>query len=115
MLAHLAHLLHLPPLVTYIIALSALLIGALLLGLILHRVFHRLARNLKGLWGELIIEMLEYLVLPLLVVGALNVAVRLIDLPPRIDHIVSKTTYAVILIVVFNLLSRAVAVFFRNL
>lgn len=115
MLAHLAHLLHLAPLVTYIIALSALLLGALILGIILHRIFHRLARHLTGFWGDFTIEVLEYLVLPLLVVGALKLAIDLIDLPPRYDHIASKVTSAVVLVVVFNLLSRAVALFFRNL
>jgi small-conductance mechanosensitive channel len=115
MLAKLAHLLHLPPLVTYILALSALVLGAVLFGFILHRLFHRLARHLKGVAGELTIEVLEYLVLPLVVVGALSLAVRLLELPSHYQGIASKGIYAVILVVVFNLLSRAVALFLRSL
>ncbi len=115
MLAHLAHLLHLRPLVAYIVALSAVLLGALVLAIILHRIFHRLARNLTGLWGEFTIDVLEYLVMPLLVVGALNVAVKLLELPSRYEHIAAKISSAVILVIVFNLLARVVALFFRNL
>jgi small-conductance mechanosensitive channel len=115
MLPYLAHLLHLPPLITYIIALSALLIGALLLGFILHRLFHRVALHLQGLWGDLLIEVLEYLVLPLVVVGVLGVAIRLVDMPARFQHVASKTIYAVILVAVFNLISRAVALFLKSL
>lgn len=115
MLAHLAHLLHLPPLIAYIIVLSALLIGAVSLGWILHRIFHRMAQHLKGTWGDLTIEVLEYMVLPLLVVGAVDVAVELLELPPRYGRFVGKSVSAVILVVIFNLLARAVAVLLRNL
>ncbi len=52
MLAHLAHLLHLPPLVAYIIALSALLVGAVSLGWILHRIFHRSRPAREGYVGR---------------------------------------------------------------
>jgi small-conductance mechanosensitive channel len=115
MLAHLAHLLHLPPFVAYIIVLSALLIGAVAMGWILHRIFHRIAQHVKGAWGDLTIEVLEYLVLPLLVVGAVDVAVEVLELPLRWEHIVRKLVSAVILVVIFNLLARAVAVLLRNL
>ncbi len=66
MLAHLAHFLHLPPFVAYIIALSVLLIGAVFLGWILHRIFHRMAERLTGTWNDLTVEVLEFLALPLL-------------------------------------------------
>ncbi len=115
MLAHLAHLLHLPPLVAYIIALSALLVGAVSLGWILHRIFHRVALHVKGTWGDLTIEVLEYLALPLLVVGAVDIAVELLELPSRYERFVGKSVSAVILVVIFNLLARAVALLLRNL
>ncbi len=115
MLVNLAHLLHLPPLVTYILALSALVLGALLFGFILHRLFHRFARNLKGVWGDLLIEILEYLVLPLLVVAALVLRSACLNCRSHYQHVASKAIYAVNLVVVFNLLSRAVALFLRSL
>ncbi|HEV2380048.1 MAG TPA: mechanosensitive ion channel domain-containing protein [Terriglobia bacterium] len=115
MLPHLARLLHLPPLVAYVIALAAVLLGALIFGLILHRAFHRLARRLKGAWGEVAIELLESLALPLLVVGALDIALELLELPRRYERLASKLILAVILGVVFNFLARAVALSFRSL
>jgi len=115
MLPYVAHWLHLPPLIAYIIVLAALLVGALCLGLILHRIFHRIARRVKGTWGDLTIEVLEFLVLPLVVAGALEIAVEIVELPPRYQHITRKVMSAVILVVVFNFLARGVALFFRNL
>ena len=115
MLAHLARLLHLPPFVAYIILLSALLIGAAFFGWVLHRLFHRMARHVKGVWGDLTIEVLEFLVLPLLVAGALDIAVEILELPVRYQHIARKTVSTVILVVVFNLLARMVALLLRSL
>ena len=115
MLLQLARLLHLPPPIAYMIALAALLLAALLSGFILHRVFHRLARRMKGAWAEVAIEVLESLALPLLVVGALDIALELLALPGRYEHVASKLVFAVVLGVVFNFLARAVALFFRGL
>jgi small-conductance mechanosensitive channel len=115
MLAHFAHLLHLPPLVAYVIVLAALLLGAVILGAILHRIFHRVAKNLKGVWGALTVELLEFVVLPLIVAGVLDISVEILELPPRYERIAGKLMSAVILVVVFNFLSRGVALFFRNL
>jgi small-conductance mechanosensitive channel len=115
MLLHLARLLHLPPLVAYILVLATLLLGALLLGFILHRAFHRLARRLHGPWGEVAIEVLESLALPLLIVGALEIALEMLALPNPYEHIASKLIFAVVLGVVFNFLARAVALFLRGL
>src|SRR5580698_1800341 len=98
MLAHIAHLLHLPPLVAYIIVLAALLLGAGILGTVLHRVFHRIAGHVKGVWGDLAIEILEYLVLPLIVAGALELAVELVELPRRYEVDSRKLMSAVVLI-----------------
>jgi small-conductance mechanosensitive channel len=115
MLAHLARLLHLPPLVAYVVALAALLLGALIFGFILHRVFHRLARRMRGAWGDVTLEILDSVVLPLLVVGALDMALELLELPRRYDRVAAKLIFAVILGVVFNFLARAVALSFRSL
>jgi small-conductance mechanosensitive channel len=115
MLFHFSQLLHLPPLVAYIIVLAILLLGALILGIILNRIFHRAAKHVKGTWGELTIEILEYLVLPLIVAGALDIAIEIVSLPPRYEHFAAKLMSAVILIVFFNILARGVALFFRNL
>src|SRR5215471_5661213 len=115
MLLHIARLLHLPPLVAYIIALAAILLGALVLGFILHRVLHRVAGRMQGAWGEVAIEVLESLALPLLVVGALDIALELLALPGRYERIASKLIFAVVLGVVFNFLARAVALFLRGL
>ena len=115
MLVHLSRVLHLPPLVAYIIVLAALLLGALVLGLVLHRIFHRAAGHVKGAWGDLTIEILQFLILPLLVAGALDIAIEVVELPPRFEHVAAKLMSTVILVVFFNFVARAVAIFFRNL
>src|ERR1700679_3311135 len=111
MLARIAHLLHLPPLVAYIIVLAVLLLGALLLGTVLHRIFHRLASHVTGTWGDLTIDVLEFLILPLVVAGALDVAIEIVEYPPHYERVAGKLMSTVILIVVFNFLARAVALF----
>lgn len=115
MLVHLSRVLHLPPLVAYIVVLAALLLGALILGVVLHRIFHRVAGHVKGTWGDLTIEILQFLILPLLVAGALDIAIEVVELPPRFEHVAAKLMSTVILVVFFNFLARAVAIFFRNL
>jgi small-conductance mechanosensitive channel len=115
MLKHIALLLHLPPLIAYVIVLSVLLLGAVILGSILHRIFHRLAGHVKGTWGDLAIEFLEFLALPLIVAGALDISVEIVELPNRYERVAAKLMSAVVLVVVFNFLARAVALFFRSL
>jgi small-conductance mechanosensitive channel len=115
MLLKLAHLLHVPPLAAYMVSLAVLLLGALIFGFILHRVFHRLARRLKGTRADVAIEILESLALPLLVVGAVDIALELLGLPRRYDRVASKLIFAVVLGVVFNFLGRAVALSFRSI
>src|ERR1043166_4532281 len=106
MLIQISRLLRLPPLVAYIVTVGALLLGALILGLILHRIFHRVAKHVKGAWGELTIQVLEYLILPLIVIGALDAAVEIVNLPPRFERFAHKLAPAVILVIVFHFLSR---------
>jgi len=115
MLANLAHLMHLPPLVAYVIVLAVLVVGAAILGLVLHRIFHRLAAHVKGAWGELTIEILEFVLLPLIVAGALDIAIEIVELPPRFERVAAKLMSTVVLVVVFNFLARGVALFLRNL
>lgn len=115
MLPHLARILHLPPLIAYVVVLAALILGALILGLILHRMFHRAARRVQGAWGDVTVEVLESLVLPLLVAGVLDIALELLALPRRYERVAGKLIFAVILGVVFNFLARAVALLFRSL
>src|SRR5580698_3567341 len=115
MLLHLARLMHLPPLVAYMVSLAVLLLGALIFGFILQRLFHRMARRLTGAWGDVAIEVLESLALPLLVVGAIDIALELLVLPRRYDRVASKLIFAVVLGVVFNFLGRAVALSFRSI
>lgn len=115
MLGHLAHLLHLPPLVAYIIVLAVLFLGALVLGVILHRIFHRVAGHVRGAWGDLTVEVLDYVILPLIVVGALEIALEIVELPQRFERVAAKLMSAVVLVVVFNFLARAVALSIGNL
>lgn len=114
MLPDLARTLHLPPVLTYIIVLGALVLGCLIVGFILHRIFHRWARRLHGTWSEIAVEALESLALPLLIVAGFDVALEAISLPPRYGHFAGKFVFAIILAVVFNFLSRVVVLLFRS-
>ncbi len=114
MLLYLTRTLHLPPVLCYIIVLGALALGCLIAGFILHRVFHRWARRLQGTWSEMAVELLESLALPLLIVGAFDLALETLSLPPRYDHFAGRLVFAIVLGVVFNFLSRMVALLFRS-
>jgi small-conductance mechanosensitive channel len=115
MLRYLAHLLGLPSSVAYAIALGALLLVTAFFGFALHRLFHRWARRLPGGWSDMTVEMLESLVLPLLLTGALDVALELLELPSRYDRFAGHIIFAVVLGVVFNFLARVVTLVFRNM
>src|SRR5579863_7950294 len=115
MLLQLARLLHLPPVVAYVVALATLLLGALALAFVLHRLFHRFARRLTGAWAEVAIELLDSLVLPLLVVSAIDIAIDLLELPRLYDRVAGKLIFAIVLGVVFNFLGRAVSLSLRSL
>lgn len=114
MLSYLARSLHLPPLLTYIIVLGALVLGCVIVGFVLHRIFHRWAQRLQGTWSEIAVEMLESLALPLLIVGTFDIALDALSLPPRYSHFAGRFVFAVILGVVFNFLSRIVVLLFRS-
>jgi small-conductance mechanosensitive channel len=114
MLPYLTRTFHLPPVLTYIVVLGALALGCVIAGFVLHRVFHRWARCLQGAWSEVTVEMLESLALPLLIVGAFDIALESLSLPPRYDRFAGRLVLAIVLGVVFNFLSRVVALLFRG-
>jgi len=114
MLPYLTRTLHLPPILCYIIVLGALVLGCLVVGFILHRIFHRWARRLEGTWSEMAVELLESLALPLLIAGAFDIALNSLSLPPRYDRFAGRLVFAIVLGVVFNFLSRVVVLLFRS-
>ena len=114
MLGYLSHALHLPPTIAYIIVLTGLAVATAIVGFALHRLVHRWARRLRGTWSEIAIEALESLGLPLLLAGALDIALQTLAPPPRYEHFVNKLVFAIVLGVIFNFLSRAVALLFRS-
>ena len=85
MLDDLARTFHLTPLMFFTIALAALLIAALVVGFTLNRILHHWTRKFKNRPGELLFTLLESLPYPLLVLGALYLALETFTLPARYE------------------------------
>jgi len=114
-LPYLAHTMHLPVAVTYIIVLLALAVAAVVVGVIVRRILHRWERHLRQGWEHATVEALESLAIPLLVVGTMDLAIEVLALPRRYAHVVHILVFAVTLGVVFSFLGRSVGLVFRNL
>ena len=114
MLGYLSRTLHMPPTIAYVVVLAGLAVATAIVGFALHRLVHRWARRLQGTWSEITIEALESLGLPLLLAAAVDIALEMLALPQRYQHFASKCILAIVLGVIFNFLSRAVALFLRS-
>ncbi len=101
MLEDLARALHLSPAMLYTLVSATLVVFALVLGLILNRIFHYWTKKVQGRVGELPFALLESLPLPLLVLAALYASLELLTLPGRIERIGSKLVFALVLLVLF--------------
>ena len=115
MLDDLAKALHLTPLAFFTIALSALLVTALALGFALNRILHHWTRKLNNRPGELLFTLLESLPLPLLLLGALYLALETFALPSRYERILAKLLFALLILVMFYFPAKVFILFLHRL
>ena len=115
MLSDLARALHLPVAVTYIIFLGAVALSALALGLIARRMFRRWAQRLHQGWEGLVVQALESLAIPLVVVISMDVAINILSFPPHYVRAVRLLTFALTLGIVFYFLGKVIELLLRNL
>ncbi len=114
MLPELWRTLHLSPKVFYLICLGLLLLAALVVGLILARMFKRLARKFQNTWGEMLFLLLEPLPIPLLILAALYTALEVPTLPQVYERLGSKLISCLVILVVYYFPARVVILFVRG-
>jgi small-conductance mechanosensitive channel len=115
MLDDLAQTFHLTPLMFSTIAMAALLIAALVTGFTLSRILRHWTRKLKGRPGELLFTLLESLPFPLLMLGALYLALETFTLPARYERIGTKLLFALLILVMFYFPAKVFILFLRRL
>ena len=97
-----------------LIAVGLLLLGAVILGFILNRVFHHWTIRLQGKWGEMLFALLESLPMPLLLLASLYAVLEVFDLPHKWEVIASKLILALVIIVLFYFPAKIFILFLRQ-
>ena len=115
MLRYLAHAIHLPVTVTYIIVLAVVAVTASVLGVIARRVLFRWGQRLRPGWEHATVGALESLAIPLLVVATLDISLEVLQLPRHYAHFVHVVVFGLTLAVVFNALGKFIGLLFRSL
>jgi small-conductance mechanosensitive channel len=110
-----ARALHLSPAAFSVILFSALVIAALVVGIVLNRLFHTSAKKLANTWGELLFLLLETLTLPLLILGALYTALESLTLPPPYEQLGSKLIRVLVILVIFYFPAKVLILFLRRM
>jgi small-conductance mechanosensitive channel len=114
MFNELAQALHLTPRAFFTIALLVLLLIALVLGFAGRRILHHWTLKLRDRPGELLFTLLEFLPVPLLVLGALYFALTTFNLPPLYERIGAKILFALLILVLFYVPARVFIHFLRR-
>ena len=114
MLRDLAQTLHVSNAMVELIAVGLLLLGAVILGFILNRVFHHWTIRLQGKWGEMLFALLESLPMPLLLLASLYAVLEVFDLPHKWEVIASKLILALVIIVLFYFPAKIFILFLRQ-
>jgi small-conductance mechanosensitive channel len=82
-------------------AIGAVLGLALLIGLVLNRIFHHWTVKLKGKWGEWLFALLASFPIPLMLLAGIHVSLRLFELPRVWRQLGDKLILAVVIVVIF--------------
>lgn len=107
--------LHLSQRVFYLLGFSLLIFVALVVGVALARILHRLAQRFQNTAGELICLLLEPLPVPLLLLTALYTALEVLTLPHFYERLGTKLISCLVILVVFYFPARVVILFVRRL
>ena len=114
MLRDVAQTLHVSNAVVELVAVGLVLLTALILGLILNRIFHHWTIRLQGKWGEMLFALLESLPVPLLLLAGLYASLEVFDLPRKWEVVASKLILALAIIVLFYFPAKIFILFLRQ-
>lgn len=114
MLPEVWHTLHLSQRVFYLLGFSLLVLVALIAGVVLARILHRLAQRFQNTLGELICLLLEPLPVPLLVLTALYTSLEVLTLPHFYERLGATLISSLVILVVFYFPARVVILFVRR-
>ncbi len=89
--------------------------SALLIGLILNRIFHHWTVKLKGKWGEWLFALLESLPIPLMLLAGLHFSLRVFELTRAWRQLGDKLILAVVIVVVFYFPAKIFILAFRRM
>jgi small-conductance mechanosensitive channel len=105
----------LTPTVFALIAVSVLLVSALVIGFILNRVLHYRTIKFRNNRGEMIFALLESLPLPLLLLLALYTAIQVVTLPRPLERLGTKLIVALVILVLFYFPAKVMILFLGRL
>ncbi|MGH9377441.1 MAG: mechanosensitive ion channel family protein [Terriglobia bacterium] len=109
------HVSHLTPNLIIYIFVAAAFIFAVLLGYGLKRLLHHWRLRARTAWAELALAISEQLPVPLLLLAALYSVMEFLPLPGKYEKSGSKLIFALVVVVIFYFLTKAVAAFLRRL
>jgi small-conductance mechanosensitive channel len=115
MLRNLSHVLHLSPATVYLLAIAAMLLIGVALGLVLSHLLQRAARGFSGSWREVGFSLLASLPVPLLILVVLYAGLEALDLPARYERPGSQLLSALAVVVLFFFPSKVVTLFLRRM
>ena len=107
--------LHLSQAVFHISAAVAVLGLAIIIGIILNRVFHHWTVKLTGKWGEWLFALLESLPIPLMLLAGLYSSLQLFQLPHTWMHLGSKLILAIVIVVMFYFPAKVIILFLKRM
>ena len=114
MIEHLSRALHTSNMTFYTLLFGALIIGSLLLGFALNRIFHYWVKRLPLGSGKLLLMLLESLPLPLLLIASLYLGLESLPLPPHYERIGSKLVFALVILVLMYFPAKVVVLALRQ-
>jgi len=115
MLQNLAELVHLSPLLLYLLAIAALALIAFWTGLVLNRALHRAAKKASSSRRELALSLVAPLPVPLLILAALYAGLEVLGLPGRYERLGSHIVSVLAVVVLFFFPSKVIVMFLRRL
>lgn len=114
-LHHMHRVTHLPPVLVMYISIAACLIAAAVIGYAFKRLLGRWRRTARTAWADVTLAVIEQLPIPLFVLGTLYAMLELFTLPGTLEKSGSEAIFAVVIVVIFFFLSRAVVAFLSHL
>lgn len=114
-LRHMHHVTHLPPVVVMYLSIAVALIVAAAIGYALKRLLGHWRQKAHTAWADVTLAVIEQLPIPLFVLGTLYAILEIFTLPGKLEKSGSEVIFAIVIVVIFFFLSRAVVAFLSHL